>query len=229
MSAQKEKKLALHTFPVGTLGCNCSILYSPQTREAIAIDPGNDADAFLSQVVKLNVQVKALLHTHAHYDHIGQADTVRKKIGSPLYLHKGDLFLYEALQQQARYFGEVVSAPEGIDHFIQDEEEFTLSLVESSLQDPQLRNVLKSIHTPGHTPGSCSFYCEMFETPMLFSGDTLFANSIGRTDLPGGNFDQILSSIKTRILTLDPETVVIPGHGVSTVLHHEKRYNRFLK
>ena len=217
-----EKKLALHTFPIGNLGCNCSILYSPVTREAIAIDPGNDAESFLARVAKLNVKVKYLLHTHAHFDHIGHADIVRKKIGTPIYLHKGDLFLYEALEQQAMYFGASVAEPEGIDRFIEDEEEF-------GLEDSQLKNVLKSIHTPGHTPGSCSFYCEMLDEPMLFSGDTLFANSIGRTDLPGGDFDQIIHSIKKRILTLDPETIVIPGHGASTVLHHESRHNPYLK
>lgn len=224
-----EKKLALHSFPVGNLGCNCSILYSPQTREAIAIDPGNDAEAFLAQVAKLQVNVKFLLHTHAHFDHIGHADTVRHKLGTPIYLHKGDLFLYEALQQQASYFGVSVAQPEGIDHFIEHEEEFSISIADANLQDPRLKNILKSIHTPGHTPGSCSFYCEMFDQPVLFSGDTLFANSIGRTDLPGGDYDQIITSIKSRILTLAPETLVIPGHGSSTILHHEKRHNRFLK
>ncbi len=224
-----NNKLALHTFPIGNLGCNCSILYSPQTREAIAIDPGNDANTFLSRLSKLNVKLKCLLHTHAHYDHIGHADTIRKKLGTPIYLHKEDLFLYEALPAQAQFFGESTATPEGIDHYIEHEEEFQLNLVGSSIEDPKLRTVLKSIHTPGHTPGSCSFYCESLEQPMLFSGDTLFANSIGRTDLPGGDFDQIISSIKTRLLTLDPDTVVIPGHGASTILHHEKRHNRFLK
>lgn len=224
-----DQKLALHTFPIGKLGCNCSILYSPQTREAIAIDPGNDADLFLARVAKLNVNVKYLLHTHAHYDHIGQADTIRKKIGTPIYLHKGDLFLYEALPQQAMFFGDRVAVPEGIDHYIEDEEEFSIKIQDTGLQDPHLSKVVKSIHTPGHTPGSCSFYCELFDEPMLFSGDTLFNNSIGRTDLPGGDYDQIIHSIKTRLLTLAPETIVIPGHGASTVLHHESRYNRFLK
>jgi hydroxyacylglutathione hydrolase len=227
-----EKKLELQTFPIGKLGCNCSILYSPHTREAIAIDPGNDAELFLARVEKLNVKVKFLLHTHAHFDHIGQSDTIRDKIGTPIYLHKGDLFLYEALPQQGSFFGDKVARPEGIDHFIEHEEEFALELSRddnSEIKDPHLKNVLKSIHTPGHTPGSCSFYCEAFDQPMLFSGDTLFANSIGRTDLPGGDFDQIIHSIKNRILTLAPETIVIPGHGASTVLHQEKRYNRFLK
>jgi hydroxyacylglutathione hydrolase len=219
-----EKKLALHTFPIGKLGCNCSILYSPETREAIAIDPGNDAEVFLARVAKLGVKVKYLLHTHAHFDHIGHADTVRKKIGTPIYLHKGDLFLYEALQQHAMYFGASVAEPEGIDHFIEHEEEFSLGV-----KDTNLQKVLKTIHTPGHTPGSCSFYCEMLDEPMLFSGDTLFANSIGRTDLPGGDYDQIITSIKQRIFTLAPETVVIPGHGASTVLHHERRHNPFFK
>ena len=219
-----SEKLALHTFPNGSLGCNCSLLYSPETREAIAIDPGNDANFFLTQVQKLNLQVKYLLHTHAHFDHIGRSDSIKKLIGAPIHLHKGDLFLYEALPRQALFFGEDADQPQGIDHFIEDEEEYSLNL-----QDTNLKKVLKSIHTPGHTPGSCSFLCEMLDEPVLFSGDTLFANSIGRTDLPGGDYGQIIRSIKNRLLILDPETRVIPGHGPSTSLHYEKRNNRFLK
>jgi hydroxyacylglutathione hydrolase len=191
------KDLSIFTFPTGKLACNCSLIYSPQTREAIAIDPGSDADAFMGEVAKLNVKVKFLLHTHAHFDHIGHADVVRQRLGTPIYLHKGDLFLYEALQQQAIYFGDKVAKPEGIDHFIEHEEEFALN-INDGLQDNRLRTVLKSIHTPGHTPGSCSFYCDAFDEPILFSGDTLFANSIGRTDLPGGDFSQIIRSIKQR-------------------------------
>ena len=216
-----EKNLALATFVVGSLGCNCSLIYSPQTREAIAIDPGNDAELFFARVAQLNLSVKVLLHTHAHYDHIGQSDSIREKLGSPIYLHKADLFLYNALAQQGSFFGEKVAKPAGIDHFIEDEEEFALNMIDTGVVDPQLRKVIRSIHTPGHTPGSCSFLCTAFEEPILFSGDTLFANSIGRTDLPGGDFDQILKSIKQRLLTLAPETRVIPGHGASTSLHHE--------
>ncbi len=223
---QHNKTLAISTFTVGRLGCNCSILYSPQTREAIAIDPGNDAQAFLSHVQELDVQVKFLLHTHAHYDHIGQADTIRQELGTPIHLHKDDVFLYNALLQQGAFFGEKVARPGGIDHYIEDEEEFSLNV--GAVSDPQLRKVVQSIHTPGHTPGSCSFLCTAFDEPLLFSGDTLFANSIGRTDLPGGDSEQILTSIKRRLLTLEPETKVIPGHGPMTSIYHESRHNRFL-
>ncbi len=223
--------LNLVTFPVGQLGCNCSIIYSSETREAIAVDPGNDAEVFLRKVAELKVTVKYLLHTHAHFDHIGHADIIRDKLGTPIYLHKKDLFLYDALLLQASYFGQKVAEPKGIDRFIEDEEEFSLKIGDSQFQDKRLlRTVLKSIHTPGHTPGSCSFYSEdLGNAPILFSGDTLFANSIGRTDLPGGNFDQIISSIKKRVLSLPSETLVIPGHGQSTSLHHEARYNPFLR
>lgn len=224
-----EQTLALYTFPVGELSCNCSILYSPHTREAIAIDPGCGVESFLEKVKELDVTIKYLLHTHAHFDHIGQADYVRKELGTPIYLHKEDLFLYETLEAQGQFFGATVSRSEGIDKFIEDEEEFGLQIQEPQVSDPRLKNILKSIHTPGHTPGSCSFYTEALDKPVLFSGDTLFARSIGRTDLPGGDFDQIIDSIKNRLLILDPETLVIPGHGMSTTLLQEKKLNRFLK
>jgi hydroxyacylglutathione hydrolase len=219
--------VVVETFPIGNLACNCSILYSPHTREAIAIDPGDNAQAFLKKVRELNVTVKYVLHTHAHFDHIGHSDQVREALNVPLYLHKQDLFLYEALQQQAVYFGQTVAAPKGIDHYLEHEEEFFIS-TQQGIKDPNLQKVLKTIHTPGHTPGSCSFYTEALDMPLLFTGDTLFANSVGRTDLPGGDFAQIITLIKQRLLTLPPETVCIPGHGKTTDLYHESKHNRFL-
>lgn len=224
-----KELLKIVSFPIGTLGCNCSLIYSPHTREAIAIDPGNDANAFLNTINSLNVQVKVLLHTHAHFDHIGQADAIRDQLKTPIYLHKDDLFLYKALREQAAFFGASVASPHEIDHYIEDEEEFSLSVKDEDWNDKRLHRVVQAIFTPGHTPGSCSFYTEAFPSPMLFSGDTLFANSIGRTDLPGGDFRKIMNSIKNRVLTLPDETQVIPGHGPVTFLHQERRHNPFLQ
>lgn len=221
-------ELSVETFPIGSLACNCSIIYSPKTREAIAIDCGNDLEQFLAKVKDLGVTVKYLLHTHAHFDHIGQADNIRKRLGCPLFLHQDDLFLYNVLNLQAAYCGEAVADPEGIDHFISDGEEFGLKLG-GDLKDRQISHFLRAIHTPGHTPGSLSFYSEFFSEPILFSGDTLFARSIGRTDLPGGDADAIIRSIKGRILTLPEETRCIAGHGPDTYLYEESRNNPFLK
>ncbi len=220
--------LKIETFPIGSLACNCSIIYSPETKEAIAIDPGNDAEAFLRKVKELGVTVKALLHTHAHFDHIGQSNSVKKMLNVPIYLHKDDLFLYENLPQQGRFFGLTLDEPAALDGYIEDESEWKIHLLGSELKEPTLQAIVKSIHTPGHTPGSCSFLLETHEKPVLFSGDTLFLNSIGRTDLPGGDFDTLIRSIKKRLFTLPEETQVIPGHGAFTSLYKEKRANPFL-
>lgn len=217
----KKNSLNLISFPVGSYQCNCSILYSDKTREAIIIDPGNDHDFIISKIKELNITVKKLIHTHAHFDHIGRSTEVANFTGATLHLHKGDKFLYDMLPQQGMFFRQVVGTPKELDGYLEDGEEF-------SFDDPEIKTFLKTIHTPGHTPGSCSFYTEYFEEPMLFAGDTLFQRSIGRTDLPGGDTQLIIKSIKTRLLSLPPETAVIAGHGGSTTIGDEKQFNPFL-
>lgn len=217
----KKGNLNLISFPVGSYQCNCSILYSDKTREAIIIDPGNDHDFILKKINELNIKVKKLIHTHAHFDHIGRSTEVANVTGATLHLHKGDQFLYDALPQQGMFFRQVVGTPKAIDSYLEDNEDF-------SFEDPEIKTFLKTIHTPGHTPGSCSFYTEYFDAPVLFAGDTLFQRSIGRSDLPGGDGVLIIKSIKSRLLTLPDETNVIAGHGDSTRIYEEKKYNPFL-
>lgn len=216
-----NEKLALETLPIGAYACNCSILYSKKTREAIIIDPGNDHHTLLKKIKELNVTVKKLIHTHAHFDHIGRSNEIREKTGATIHLHKDDQFLYDQLPMQGQFFGEMVGAPGPIDHYITDGEEFHFA-------DEEIKTFLKTIHTPGHTPGSCCFYSNYFSTPILFAGDTLFQNSIGRTDLPGGDSRKIIKSIKERLLVLPDETAVITGHGPLTKIYNEKRFNPFL-
>jgi hydroxyacylglutathione hydrolase len=220
--------LKVETFPIGSYSCNCSLIYSPDTREAIAIDCGNDAEAFLAKVKSLDLTVKVLLHTHAHFDHIGHADTVRKATGAPIALHKGDQFLYDALPQQAAFFRQTVGQPGKIDCYLEDGAQFGIHVLTPDMQSPALVEFLQVIHTPGHTPGSVSFYTEALGEPLLFSGDTLFARSIGRTDLPGGDSGLIIRSIKQRLLVLPDETRCITGHGTATTIYSEKRSNPFL-
>lgn len=215
--------LNLISFPVGSYQCNCSIIYSNKTMEAIIIDPGNDHEFFLKQVKTMGLKPKKLLHTHAHFDHIGRSTEVSKATGATIHLHKADQFLYDMLPQQGKFFGQNVGTPAPLDSFISDGEEFSIDI-----DDTEIKNFLKTIHTPGHTPGSCCFYTDYFETPMLFSGDTLFERSIGRTDLPGGDMNQIIKSIKERLLVLPEETLVTPGHGGDTRVYEEKKYNPFL-
>ncbi len=206
---------------MGTYACNCSILFSENTKEAIIIDPGNDHDAVLKKVKDLNINVKKLLHTHAHFDHIGRSTEVSLATGATIHLHKADEFLYQMLPQQGMFFGERVGNPKPIDEYLEEGQTF-------KFDDSEINTFLTTLHTPGHTPGSCCFYSEYFEKPQLFAGDTLFQQSIGRTDLLGGDSKLIIKSIKEKLLTLPEDTQVIAGHGPATVIGIEKRYNPFL-
>lgn len=215
----ENSKFIAETFPVGSYACNCTVIYSKIDKSAIVVDPGNDLVGIKKIINDRNLSVKKLVHTHAHFDHIGKSSELADDTKATLHLHEGDLFLYQALKQQGLFFGENVGAPKNIDSFIQDQEEFK---IDDSL-------IFKACHTPGHTPGSCSFYTELFESPLLLAGDTLFRQSVGRTDLPGGDFDTIASSIKTRLYTLPGETLVVTGHGPSTQIAHEKKNNPFVR
>ncbi len=216
---KQKNDLVCESFPVGTLACNCTLLYSASSKKALIIDPGNDYEKLISEVERRGLHPQVLLHTHAHFDHIGESAALKSKWNIPLYLHADDLFLYEHLIEQGQFFGFPMKPPGRIDHFLQDEERFSL--------DDSLKDFLKTLHTPGHTPGSCCFYSEAFDEPLLLSGDTLFKRSIGRTDFPGGDAQLIQKSIKTRLLTLPEETEVIPGHGPQTVIFQEKKTNPF--
>lgn len=214
--------LKVETFPIGSYSCNCSLIYSEDTKEAIIIDPGNDKDKLLAQIKLRDLNVVTLLHTHAHFDHIGHSKHIAEATGAKICLHKDDLNLYRSLPAQAMMFGQPPSVAGKVDHFIENEEEFSLS-------DPHLKNFIKSLHTPGHTKGSCCFYTEALEEPLLFSGDTLFSQSIGRTDLPGGDFEEIKKSIKDKLYVLPDETLVISGHGPMTKIYDEKKGNPFVQ
>ena len=213
--------LNLISFPIGSYACNCSILFSEKTREAVIIDPGNDEAHILKVIQDLKINVKKLLHTHAHFDHIGRSSEVARATGATLHLHQGDQFLYDHLPMQGQFFGQSVGTPKPIDRHLEEGETFDFI-------DSEISTFLTTIHTPGHTPGSCCFYSEYFEEPQLFAGDTLFSGSIGRTDLPGGDSQLIIKSIKSRLLTLPNETKVIAGHGPATIIHREKKFNPFL-
>jgi hydroxyacylglutathione hydrolase len=205
----------LETFPVGPLQCNCTILADPRTREAVVIDPGDEAERILRALEAEKVTPVALLHTHAHLDHITGSRAVKEATGAPIRLHAGDRPLYDALPEQAAFFGFRAEAPAQPDTPLTDGEVIRFGA-----------HALRAIHTPGHTPGSMCFLLEG-ESRMLFSGDTLFRRSIGRTDLWGGDTDAILASIRRRLFTLPGETPVVCGHGPGTTIDEEKRSNPF--
>jgi hydroxyacylglutathione hydrolase len=202
---------------VGPLQCNCAILACEKTKEAVVIDPGDEATRIVSAIQSRGYDVKYLLHTHAHFDHIGATAELRKAVTAPVCLHKGDHEIFKNLPMQGQMFGmQFGEAPE-VEKFLEDNE--VLKFGNQSLE---------VVHTPGHSPGGLCFKVSGDEE-MLFSGDSLFQMSIGRTDLWGGNFELLIKSIKERVFSLEGEMPVHPGHGPSTRVGDEKRLNPFFK
>ena len=209
-------ELILETLPVGHLQCNCTILGDPVSRKAIVVDPGGDAEMLIERLVELDLQVERIIHTHAHLDHFLASGKMKEATGAKLALHRDDLFLWDMLEDQCRMFGIPFEKPPPPDQWLEHEEEIDLKGVQG-----------KALHTPGHTPGSM---CFLFENQkLLIAGDTLFQGSIGRTDLWGGDCQQIKKSIQEKLYTLDEETSVITGHGESTNIGHEMRSNSFVR
>jgi hydroxyacylglutathione hydrolase len=202
--------------PVGPLQCNCSIIGDEATHEGMVIDPGDDIADILGLIQKHGLQIKQIVITHAHIDHVGGAMKLRVATGAPILLNHNDYTLLKMLDLQAAWVG--MSAPGKV--------EIEHSVGESDIikAGPLLANV---IHTPGHTEGSI---CLHFPAEnKLIAGDTLFAGSIGRTDLPGGSFDKIINSLHQKVLALPDETVVLPGHGPITTIGEERESNPFLR
>ena len=236
------KKLIHEVLPVGMLQCNCSVLGDPETREAIVLDPGDEVERILAVLAKYDLKVRALVNTHAHIDHVGGLRKLHEATGAPVFMHREDLELYRHLDMQARWLGVHPPAMTDIDDFLREGDAVRWGGYEARV-----------LHTPGHTPGSISLFLPFEESggrasghhiekprgipsdsggataPMLFAGDTLFAGSIGRTDLWGGSFDAIINSIRSKLLVLPDETIVFPGHGLATTIAEERDSNPFLR
>jgi glyoxylase-like metal-dependent hydrolase (beta-lactamase superfamily II) len=202
--------------PVGVLQCNCSIFGDEQTKEAVVVDPGDEIDTILARLAKHGLRVTAIIVTHAHIDHIGGAARLKAVTGAPVYMNADDQDLYDQLEMQAGWLGVPTPSRTTIDVGIRDGDSLSHGGTE-----------FRFLHTPGHTQGSVSVWIP--EENKLVAGDTLFRDSIGRTDLPGGDFKSILRSIHTKLLTLPEETIVIPGHGEQTTIGREKEENPFLQ
>lgn len=203
------------TFPVGLLQCNCTVLGDEASREAIVVDPGYEIPRILAVLAKHQLTVKQIVVTHAHIDHIASALSLKQITGAPIVYNQADLPLLAMMDVQAGWFDLPVPEVAPPDHSPLDGEALSVRGIATTV-----------LHTPGHTEGSLSVYVP--EAALLLAGDTLFAGSVGRTDLPGGHHGKLIASIRERLLPLPAETVVVPGHGPETTLGEEKISNPFL-
>jgi glyoxylase-like metal-dependent hydrolase (beta-lactamase superfamily II) len=209
-------RLLRETFPVGPLRCNCTLLANLESREAIVVDPGDEIADILARLARHHLTLKQIIVTHAHIDHVGGAAQLKRVTGAPVLFHPADLPILDMLEMQAGWLG--IPTPEKV-------------ALDQSAHDGLATGIpgleAEVIHTPGHTPGSI---CLLFpKQELLLAGDTLFAGSVGRTDLPGGDTRTLLHSIHTRVLLLPERTLVVPGHGEETTLRQERETNPFLQ
>ncbi|AMA72552.1 MULTISPECIES: MBL fold metallo-hydrolase [Aneurinibacillus] len=206
--------MRIYTFPLGPLQTNCYIIANEETNEAIIIDAGMHPGSLLDKASEY--KVRAILMTHAHFDHMGGLDEIRKKTGAPVYIHPNE---QEWLQNPDL---------NGSSHWPMVGDAMRTERAEYELADGDVLDLagmsIRVLETPGHTPGGVSFLIGEH----LFSGDTLFAHSIGRTDLPGGNYGQLIRSIQEKLMPLPEETHVYPGHGPETTIGFEKMHNPFI-
>jgi hydroxyacylglutathione hydrolase len=243
-SMPETSKFIHEILPVGMLQCNCHIIGDPKTRDALVIDPGDDAERILDIINRHKLRVSAIIITHAHIDHVGGLRRIQQATGAPVRIHPDDLELYRMLDVQAAWIGCKTPEKVEVDELLREGDAIRWGRFEAQV-----------LHTPGHTQGSVCLYIPagskwsphpmpadmpegragavaakstVQEPSRLFAGDTLFAGSIGRTDLWGGSFEAIIGSLKGKVLQLPDHTIVYPGHGPSTTIGEERETNPFL-
>jgi len=202
--------------PVGPLQCNCSVIGDETTHEGMVIDPGDDIEQVLALVQKHKLKIKQIVITHAHIDHVGGAMKLRAATGAPILLNQHDNALLKMLDEQASWIGVRPPGEVKIDENLADAATLKTGGITANV-----------MHTPGHTEGSVCLYFPAENK--LIAGDTLFAGSIGRTDLPGGSFEKIIQSLRGKVMTLPDETIVVPGHGPLTTIGEERESNPFIQ
>jgi len=209
-----SSNLQVEPLIVGPLFSNCYIVWDDSVKQGVIIDPGDDADVILKKVKELDIEIKYILATHGHFDHVGAVAPLRRELNVEFLAHKNDFFFIEDGENSARRWGVDIEQPPKPDRFIEDGDKIKVGGFE-----------LEVLHTPGHSPGGVSFLYDR----MVFGGDTLFQGSIGRTDFRKGSFEDLSKSIKTRLYTLPDDTIVYTGHGPITTIGDEKRFNAFVR
>lgn len=202
--------MKFETFITGPIQVNTYLIYEENSKDGILIDVGGSADEISARIKELNLNIKGIYNTHGHFDHILGAKEIQEKLNIPFYVHIGDKLFVENLETQMQMYGLGYAQPPQINGYIDEKTEIKLGNTQ-----------IKVIETPGHTEGGVCFLID----DILFSGDTLFLESIGRTDLPGGDYLTLKQSIKEKLFTLPENTKVYPGHDISTSIKHEKQYN----
>jgi hydroxyacylglutathione hydrolase len=209
-----EKPMIFETVEVGPLGVNCFILGCASSREGVVIDPGGDVGRIVEIVQRHGLKIRYIINTHGHFDHVGGNLQAVKAFGAPLLIHESDAAMLGRAAEVAQMYGMQGENSPAADSFLTEGKEIIFGT-----------HSMKVLHTPGHTQGGCCLYLEAEKK--VITGDTLFADSIGRTDLPGGSHEQLLSSIRTKLFSLPDEVSAYPGHGPRTTIAHEKRHNPY--
>lgn len=209
-----NRMLNIETITVGAFAMNSYLLYDDDSKSAVYIDPGMEAKRLINRIEELNLSLKYIVNTHAHIDHIAEAGVVQEHFGVDFYLHREEQPLVDAIPEQANMFGIPVGPIPKVTKYLDDGDEIQLG---------EFRGAI--LHTPGHSPGSISIHWR----EDLFVGDCLFMDSIGRTDLYKGNYEQLLHSIRSKLLVLPESTKVYSGHGPTTTIGREKNHNPFLQ
>jgi hydroxyacylglutathione hydrolase len=204
--------MKIENIVVGQLQVNCYIVYDEESLDALVVDPGDEPGKIINFIEERKLKVSHIVCTHAHFDHIAAVRRLKEKTGAPVILHKADLHIFMRADGQASLWGFTIEQPTEPDLYVNEGDEVAVGKLQ-----------LNVLHTPGHSPGGISLYGE----GVIFTGDTIFAGSVGRTDFPGGSITELKKSF-SRIISLPPETRILPGHGPLTTVEREKKHNFFV-